>query len=729
MSSGKLREGGKTVKQTSMALVSVSPAGVMADVKQQQTVGMKTKYTLNTEKAILKKLSAARRVMDLTYRVTGGGLIGTADAATYELLKWAMIKYFEGDRAARVEHTSDATGKPIVQTTIRWSEEEESYTINLYNTKTKFMINGRSVELFMKKHLPEIHKITNSAINSERSLTDLNRKMEEQLNSLLRLIEGQKNQGNENSDPHDSATTKHKPVCTPKMTIKENITCLKCKKACRTKSTFCTKGKHWIHYNCEKLTKDEIKQIEECNSDIYNCRICKQPKMIDFPTEHDVMSSKPAEDSNNTIKPKETQKDQEKSISSEHVLEQIVDISEEDSTCAGCGNIMEEGIKTCEECQLPHHDTCVKRESEQIVCFSCIGKQINRLQTEKINETLTHPESNCKEDSLFQKSISEKARELRDKEQKLNKRETELNLKEKNINEMIKEKSKLITYIKKIENEKSEYEQTINTLKNRINQLSHKQTCEDNNTVKPEDLPKKSNDLAEGIHERVTCFILGQIDKQLQNLEQSMAMNNLVPVNYKSQNNVNERSREIEQTSTREERPDNHTGYFGTDNNIEARNRNQTIRTETPMSTTNSQYIHKNNHTEDMMKKGGYIYVHPNQFTAAMTGQPLQYRDVKGTKNEQNTTQNKSPRRKTQVERRQRTESTPVADATREQPTKTNKQNSKNQENNKQECIDLTETSPATKIVNRSKENADMKAPSENTQPFLDKRPTQTKKR
>lgn len=40
---------------------------------------------LNIEKSLEKKLSAAKRVKNLKYKYTGGGIVAEADAATYEL--------------------------------------------------------------------------------------------------------------------------------------------------------------------------------------------------------------------------------------------------------------------------------------------------------------------------------------------------------------------------------------------------------------------------------------------------------------------------------------------------------------------------------------------------------------------------------------------------------------------------------------------------------------------
>jgi hypothetical protein len=42
----------------------------------------------------------------------------------------------------------------------------------------------------------------------------------------------------------------------------EDISCNKCRKICKTRSTYWTVGEHWIHYKCEKLNPEQITSIE-----------------------------------------------------------------------------------------------------------------------------------------------------------------------------------------------------------------------------------------------------------------------------------------------------------------------------------------------------------------------------------------------------------------------------------------------------------------------------------
>ena len=61
------------------------------------------------------------------------------------------------------------------------------------------------------------------------------------------------------------------------LTDKGHTQCLKCKKQCLTSCIFCTAGKHWIHFHCDKLKKDEIAQVIASPVDKpYLCKICGQ---------------------------------------------------------------------------------------------------------------------------------------------------------------------------------------------------------------------------------------------------------------------------------------------------------------------------------------------------------------------------------------------------------------------------------------------------------------------
>ena len=124
----------------------------------QTPTTMRNTYTLNIEKSLEKKLMAAKRVVNLSYEFTNGGIVIEADAATFELIKIATNNYYAGypdeDCKAEITRTTDNGGKNIVQYTTKISKRhnhERLYTIKLYTTTSRMLVNGRkATKIFLK---------------------------------------------------------------------------------------------------------------------------------------------------------------------------------------------------------------------------------------------------------------------------------------------------------------------------------------------------------------------------------------------------------------------------------------------------------------------------------------------------------------------------------------------------------------------------------------------------
>ncbi|CAC5368248.1 unnamed protein product [Mytilus coruscus] len=54
--------------------------------------------------------------------------------------------------------------------------------------------------------------------------------------------------------------------------------CPKCNRKCLNKCIECTDGGHWIHFKCEKLTKEQISTLEQSPDVPYVCTICTKKK-------------------------------------------------------------------------------------------------------------------------------------------------------------------------------------------------------------------------------------------------------------------------------------------------------------------------------------------------------------------------------------------------------------------------------------------------------------------
>jgi hypothetical protein len=85
-------------------------------------------YQLNLEKALEKKLIAAKRVKKINYKYTGGGIVVEVDVAIYVLLKTPAVyfyqHYLEKDGETEITNVTDKTRKNIIQVTIRVSDRQ-----------------------------------------------------------------------------------------------------------------------------------------------------------------------------------------------------------------------------------------------------------------------------------------------------------------------------------------------------------------------------------------------------------------------------------------------------------------------------------------------------------------------------------------------------------------------------------------------------------------------------
>jgi hypothetical protein len=159
----------------------------------------------------------------------------------------------------------DKTRTATVQYTIKVKRQEANYTINIYTTTSRLMINGPGANYFLANDMVAIHRIIIDSLREEGikklNIDQLNRDLGHQLEQLLNNVDINKMNKN-----HETVQT-------------GDTTCPKCNKKCRTRSTYCTDGQHWVHYKCQKLTNQEIQEIENSKSDDqYQCKLCMEQR-------------------------------------------------------------------------------------------------------------------------------------------------------------------------------------------------------------------------------------------------------------------------------------------------------------------------------------------------------------------------------------------------------------------------------------------------------------------
>jgi len=503
----------------------------------------KNNYELNIDKALYKKLKATKRVQNIVYEQKGGGMVVTADTATFELFKHAVTNYFQNfpcENGCSSQTTStDRTGSSVVQITIKVDKgNEREYTINMYTTTSKFLVNGKNAQVFMNRDMKAIQEIIKKATsdNKEEYIKNLNEKMAEQLNKIL-----------QNSTAESSIIKKNEDF--------DNINCLKCKKRCRTKGTYCTKGKHWIHYNCERLSNDEIKAIEDIDNDDYTCKMCHNTTPVRKVLAIETIQSTCTTSAESIL----SEGNDHRSDETSHEQDELNDMQNV-TQCNVCDGTLTDLKDVCDICNNPCHPRCLSTQKDNNICITCTGHndqidmanntQIDELEIdeETAKKTVRSSLKNAnkgtqssttndkqieelknKEKSQSTSNITMSSTQLRQKELKLKRWEDDLRLKEKLVNEHEKDHAKLRSYIAKLENKNHENSLHIQTLQTRIEQIECQPARKANDHqfshYKNTDINQKTAgniNLMNSIQDRVTTFILKKIDSELSELESQL---------------------------------------------------------------------------------------------------------------------------------------------------------------------------------------------------------------
>ena len=116
-------------------------------------------YQLDRDKAMLKKIIASDRT-DIKYEVTGGGHRISLNAGLYEAVKLALPDFYEKhpDYSANIPRLHVEDSGCVVDLTMTIHNRTSSrkvFTINLYNTTSRILVNGQSPNIF-RRHLDQI---------------------------------------------------------------------------------------------------------------------------------------------------------------------------------------------------------------------------------------------------------------------------------------------------------------------------------------------------------------------------------------------------------------------------------------------------------------------------------------------------------------------------------------------------------------------------------------------
>ena len=379
-------------------------------------------YALNINRALRHKIDSCDKV-NVEYEVTGGGIRGSMDTGTFELFRLACSAFYKGlptsEGRSVIDCSEDRHRRAIVQQTYKverpYNGEQLGYTLNLYTTKNKLLLNGKDIDQFMDRHLPIIHEIMLKPIRDGqlRSVSHFNEILSSQINKVLQQRQAQKQPTDVNTN--GEASLSQLPETAESA---DNIQCPRCRKNCYRRSAFCEIGSHWIHYGCDKLSESDIQRLTNDKGFIYNCKRCAasentlrkhpvgttSPREVIGPDTHkngkqlpgalnkpvpnqqfvvgDIINQTSADVDSGVIMPDIQVKNKDCRTQAEAILD-----DENDATCAVClGNIIETPNR-CSKCLSMCHDSCLAAtdaDTDASICLTCHATEAQIKHGEEI---------------------------------------------------------------------------------------------------------------------------------------------------------------------------------------------------------------------------------------------------------------------------------------------------------------------------------------------------------
>ncbi|KAH3825294.1 hypothetical protein DPMN_127167 [Dreissena polymorpha] len=110
------------------------------------------------------KLEAAQRAQVVSYELSEGNIVFSADAVVFELIDIALSQYFnklsEQNCNVKVTDTFDNTGDSRTKRVYRVVNADGArYTLNVYVTTSRFLLNGKDCKKVLEDDIPNINAI------------------------------------------------------------------------------------------------------------------------------------------------------------------------------------------------------------------------------------------------------------------------------------------------------------------------------------------------------------------------------------------------------------------------------------------------------------------------------------------------------------------------------------------------------------------------------------------
>lgn len=529
-----------------MALSGGNIAMVDGSDIQLQSVSHRD-YSLNLDKALRKKLQAAKR-QHVEYMVKDGGIVANMDAVSFEIFRFSCQQYYSSPvdqiQKVKTDNAKDTRGNIVQVTYTVILKEATTYTLNMYLTRCSLLINGKATQHFINEDLSTIHQIMSQVTiqGMKVDIKKLNALLADQMQKLL--------------DNSNFSTINGTPkACIEKSNISKsqstsNIECQKCKRNCKKRAVQCDVCDRWSHYNCERLSDDVVKLIEGSKDYTYRCTLCKKSS----PVKHRLMIPALSYSPENTV-PKTL---------SESILSDEMGVD-----CVLCCEPLNNNEVSCEKCSSVCHYSCMSPLNTDI-CQACMAtdEQISQHHAENLRHSSSiFSKSDIKQGNKSPRQVSQsdeneklvidlkqreadlsaKQRELRQLEMKVRKKEDEIRLKEAKIKEYEKNSGKLESKIESLEFRNKELEHTISNLQERLTLFEGSHTYAQRSTYSPPaenpgisqsnqySSKARCDDLIQGIHDRVSAYVLLKVEKQIERLIDLDGDSSEVPIENSAQ--------------------------------------------------------------------------------------------------------------------------------------------------------------------------------------------------
>ena len=180
-------------------------------------------YDLNIDKALLRKLSNTDRESPVEYMQTGGGLRMFCQPAYYELLKMSITKAIETPNiigpGLKILQTVNQSknGQNVTESYRVLNSEERLYCINLYNTDSTLLVNGKKVHIFRDTHIHNINGYIGKNLDQNMTLQTLNQDLKDTIQKWFK-----------NNNPDRINNGSNCTRCSAPVNEKNSITCSEC---------------------------------------------------------------------------------------------------------------------------------------------------------------------------------------------------------------------------------------------------------------------------------------------------------------------------------------------------------------------------------------------------------------------------------------------------------------------------------------------------------------------